>query len=103
MAKNEDVLILPADKGKSTVIMDKCYYIAKLDKMVSDTKVYELLKTDPTPKFKNKLVAMLTNLKQVGKNHQKTKLPFIPYFGHDTKIIWVPQDTHGRKETPSDQ
>ena len=65
MAKNEDILILPVDKGKATVIMDKCDYAAKLDTMVSDTKVYELLKADPTPKFKKKLIAMLTNLKQV--------------------------------------
>ena len=56
MAKNEDILILPVDKGKTTVIMDKCDHAAKLDKMVSDTKVYELLKTDPTPKLKKKVV-----------------------------------------------
>ena len=57
LAKNDkNILILPADKGKATVIMDKCDYAAKLDKIVSDTKVYELLKTDPTPKFKKKLI-----------------------------------------------
>ena len=67
LPKSEDILILAGDKGKATVIMDKCDYAAKLDKIVSDTKVYELLKTDPIPKFKKKLIVMLTNMKQVEK------------------------------------
>ena len=53
MATNKDILILPGDKGKATVIKDKRACTTKWDKMVSDTKVYEMLKTKPTPKVKN--------------------------------------------------
>ena len=47
-----DILILPSDNGKATVVMDKEVYNSKLNKMVSDTKVYQKLKSDPTPAFK---------------------------------------------------
>ena len=42
-------------------------YAAIFYKMVRDTKVYELLKTDPTPKLRKNLVALLTKLKEVEK------------------------------------
>ena len=62
LTKNEDILILPADKGKAAVVMDKEEYNSKLNKMVSDTKVYQQLKSDATPAFKRKLIAILTRL-----------------------------------------
>ena len=39
----------------------------KLNSMVSDAKVYQKLKSDPTPVFKHKLIAFLTKLKSEGK------------------------------------
>ena len=47
--------------------MDKNDYTTKLDTIVSDTKAYELLKTDPTAKLKKKLISMLANLKEAEK------------------------------------
>ena len=43
--------------------MDKVEYNSKLNKMISDTKVYQKLKSDLTPSFKHKLIAILTRLK----------------------------------------
>ena len=61
--KNEDILILPEEKGTAAVLMDKEEYNSKLNKKVSDTKVYQKLKSDFTPVFKQKLIAIFTMLK----------------------------------------
>ena len=63
LTTNEDILILPADKGKAAVVMDKGEYNSKLNKIVSDTKVYQKLKLDPTPAFKHNLRTILTRMK----------------------------------------
>ena len=43
-----DINILPADQGKSTVILDTKDYESKV---LSDTNAYEVLQKDPTPKL----------------------------------------------------
>ncbi|XP_072050257.1 uncharacterized protein [Amphiura filiformis] len=60
--KEDSIVILPADKGKATVVLDKQEYNEKVDKMLSDTKTYEQLSADPTPKYKRKLVSILSRL-----------------------------------------
>ena len=67
LKKADDITILPADKGKSTVILDKEEYEEKVSNMLADKKTYEELPGDPTPKYKRKLVSLLTNLKTGGK------------------------------------
>ena len=67
LQKANDIIILPADKGKSTVILDKNEYEEKVNNMLADKKTYEELPDDPTPKYKRKLVSILTNLKKEGK------------------------------------
>jgi hypothetical protein len=52
-------MILPADKGRTTVILDKAEYLDKMKVLLSDTNTYSVLKKDPTNKFKNKLLDML--------------------------------------------
>ncbi len=63
----EEIIILPADKGKSTVVLDRNDYVEKVNTMLVDTKTYEDLPSDPTPKYKRKLIATLTDLKKEGK------------------------------------
>ena len=52
-AKNEDITILPADKGRTTVIMDTDKYEKQMKEMLEDTNPYEVLKIDPTDEKKN--------------------------------------------------
>ena len=48
--KNDDnIVILPADRGRVTVVMDKTDYFDKKDALVNDKQTYEELKRDPTP------------------------------------------------------
>ena len=67
LKKVEEIIILPADKGKATVVLDKDEYEEKVTTMLGDKKTYEQLPDDPTPKYKRKLVATLSNLKKEGK------------------------------------
>ena len=67
LKKEESVLILPADKGKATVLMDVQDYEDKLTEMLSDEKTYEQLSSDPTQRYKRELVAILSRLKKENK------------------------------------
>jgi len=70
LKKLKDIVILPADKGKATVIVDKEEYMSKLKQMLSDTKTYKMLKKDPTTTYKRQLAGILNRLKQEEKNYQ---------------------------------
>ena len=47
LQKETSIIILPADKGRATVIMDIDEYDAKLTEMLSDTNTYTKLKKEP--------------------------------------------------------
>ena len=40
LKKLKDTVILPADKGKATVVLDKEEYMSKVKLVLSDTKTY---------------------------------------------------------------
>ena len=67
LKKVKEIIILPANMGKATVVLDKGEYEEKVTTMLDDKKTYEQLPDDPTPKYKRKLVATLGNLKKEGK------------------------------------
>ena len=50
LAKREDLLVVPADKGKEAVIMDMESFKDKLRVMLQDGTVYKKLKKDLTAK-----------------------------------------------------
>ena len=52
---DENIVILPADKGRVTVVMDKTDYNNKMNSLVNDKQTYEVLKRDPTPALQRKL------------------------------------------------
>ena len=64
--KNDDTRqILTADKGVSMVVLDSEGYTAKSETVLHQSN-YKALKTDPTNKYKNKLIALLKNIKAEG-------------------------------------
>ena len=66
-----DLTIFPADKGKATVVMDTQEYEEKVLAMLSDRKTYEVLKSDPTSRYKKELISKLTRLREEEKISQK--------------------------------
>ena len=61
---DENIVILPADKGRVTVVMDKTDYYDKMDALVNEKQTYQVLKRDPTPALQRKLNSKLLDLKK---------------------------------------
>ncbi|XP_011859451.1 PREDICTED: uncharacterized protein LOC105556945 [Vollenhovia emeryi] len=57
--QNDDILILPADKGNTTVVMDKKDYHNKVNTLLSDAQVYKKLKRDPTTSVEKKTSSLI--------------------------------------------
>ena len=60
-------MILPADKGRANVVMDKTEYEEKVNTMLNDAHTYEKLQADPTSSYKRKLIEKLTKLNEDSK------------------------------------
>ena len=67
LACDEDILILPADKGKATVVMNKADYDAKMLTMLRDENTYRPVKKDPTSSLERNMNSMLLSLKRSGR------------------------------------
>jgi hypothetical protein len=63
LKKDENIMVLPADKGRVTVVMNKEDYLSKCKDLLKDEKTYTKLKKDPTVKFKQEIVDALIDLK----------------------------------------
>ena len=60
LKKDKDIRILPADKGRSVVVLDTKEYQQKCEDLLNDSVTYKKLgKKDPTPKYKKELVSVL--------------------------------------------
>lgn len=59
---NEDTVILPADKGNATVILDRAEYINKVNGLLKHTSTYPQLTRDPTRKVEYELQKLLVEV-----------------------------------------
>ena len=66
LANDEEILVLPEDKSKATVVMNKTDYDNKMQRMVSDEDIYQPLEKDPTTCLESKMNARLLQLKKCG-------------------------------------
>ena len=67
LQRDRDIEILPADKGRCTVVMNKKDYQSKVNTLLSDSKTYEKLKKDPTQSYKKELAEYLKELRDTEK------------------------------------
>ena len=67
LKRDNNRLVLTADKGVALVVMDKEDYVQKA-KELSDQSTYRTITNDPTTKYKNKLVNLLKSIKTEGEN-----------------------------------
>ena len=59
--RNEQIIVVPADKGNKVVIMDREKYIEKIDEKLNDNNMFEEIK-DPTNSLKKKISALANRL-----------------------------------------
>ena len=62
--KDEDIIIVPADKGRATVILSREEYIQKMRQITDDDSKYRILRKDPTVKTESKISEALKRLQQ---------------------------------------
>ena len=60
-------MVLPADKGKATVVMNRTDYDAKMLMMLKDESTYRPLEKDPTFALERRMNSTLMKLKQSGR------------------------------------
>ena len=65
LQKDKNRIILTADKGISFVVMDNEDYTRKAEELL-DQPTYKPIPTDPTTKYKNKLISLLRTIKPEG-------------------------------------
>ena len=63
---DSDTIILPADKGNATVLLDKEEYDRKVRELLDDTS-YQSIKKNPTLKIERKVTEVLRSLEKNGK------------------------------------
>ena len=66
LAKDKEITIVPADKGRAVVVLNTKDYKAKANTLLEDTATYQKLSKDPTSKFSNTLISQLKSLKKEG-------------------------------------
>ena len=76
LTKNEEVTFVPADKGRSVVVMDKDEYQEKVSVLLNDTNTYLKItdkRSNPTSSVEKDLNKLLLNIKEE-KNDSEHKL-----------------------------
>ena len=84
-------MILPADEGKATVVMDKTEYEEKVNIMLNDAHTWERLQADPTSSYKGKLIEKLTKLKKDGKITEDQYKYLYPTSEATTRLYCTPK------------
>ena len=65
LKEDESIIVLPADKGRASVVMDTDTYRAKMSTLIENGP-YQLLNKDPTDRLTRKLSEKLLTLKRSG-------------------------------------
>uniref|UniRef100_A0A3P9IR28 Uncharacterized protein n=1 Tax=Oryzias latipes TaxID=8090 RepID=A0A3P9IR28_ORYLA len=91
LKNNREITILPADKGRTTVIMDTEQYEKQMDEMLQDRNTYEVLKRDPTEAKKRKLKTILKQLQEEKKIDKQTYNHLIPTANIIPRIYGTPK------------
>lgn len=60
-----DIVVLPADKGNATVILNSNDYVEKMTDLLTDDNTYVALKRDPTLKIEKNLQSLLADVFQM--------------------------------------
>ena len=71
LKKDDSIVILPADKGKCLVVMDREEYVQKMEEKLKDESTYRAIKENPTFEIQSKIYELLTEIKNEGQLDDK--------------------------------
>ena len=66
LKQRDETVIIPAHKGRATVVMDRCDYDDKMNAMLEDEEIYRQLSRDPVKSVERRMNAMLLKMKKEG-------------------------------------
>ena len=83
-------MVLTADKGVSLVVMDTAEYKKKAEELLQQP-TYQPIPTDPTSKYKNKLISMLKSIKAEGGISEAVNKRLYPTGAESPKFYGLPK------------
>lgn len=88
---DDSIIVLPADKGRSTVVMDKDQYTEKMNELLSKGDTYKVIKKDPTQSLERKIGKNIKDLKDQNKIDKKTASHLTPKHSVAPRIYGLPK------------
>ena len=76
--KDQSIMVLAADKGRATVLLDRADYVNKANTLLQDSNTYSQLKKDPTDKIKRKVIETLSQIRNSGNMSNDTYFNLYP-------------------------
>ena len=89
LRRDKDIIILPADKGNATVVMNRSDYTAKMEDLLEDP-AYKKMKCNPTTRVETRISSALKELEQKGYLSNKQPLSLSPSFSEMLCGIGLP-------------
>ena len=90
LKRDNNRMVLTADKGVCLVVMDKEDYIEKSEELLSKS-TYKILPSDPTTRYMNKLIALLKSIKTEGGIQENTYRRLYPTGASSPKYYGLPK------------
>ena len=90
LREDTSIVILPADKGNATVVMNRTEYMSKMNQMLEDT-AYTKLKKDPTIKIETRVRKELRSLEDGGYISSKERKYLTPQCSNPPQIYGLPK------------
>ncbi len=78
LGKDEDIVILPADKGKCVVVLHKKDYDSKCQDLLKDKKTYKPIGYNPTSGYRKRVVDFVNELESQGTIDTQFKYKLLP-------------------------
>ena len=90
LKRDNNRLVLTADKGVALVVMDKEDYVQKARELL-DQPTYRNISSDPNTKYKNKLVNLLKSIKSEGEINEALYKKLYPTGAGSSKFYGLPK------------
>ena len=87
---DNNLMILPADKGRATVLLDRAEYDRKMQAMLDDERTYRKLKKDPAA-LERKMNALLLSLNRKGRIPDKLYDTLRSTAGRNPQLYGLPK------------
>ena len=91
LRKDNTIVILPADKGNATVVMDRSLYEEKMKEILLDGNTYRKLKRDPTTHIEKTVAEKVKQLHRNGLIPDQLKDQLTPSYSNPPQIYGVPK------------